>query len=637
MLARLSDPGDLRGAGWVYELKYDGFRALAGVSGADVILQSRNALDLSGRFPDVADELREVGWSEVVLDGEIVSFDRRGRQSFEWLAAGKGDIRYVAFDLLWRDGRDLRSEPLAARREALEAVLAPVRGPVSIAERLEGDRAAALAEVRRRGAEGFIAKRADGPYVGRRSSKWRKVKVRPSQEVAIAGFTPISSGGRAIGALLVAVREGEGFVYAGKVGTGFDDRGREELYARLSRDRVERPPVVDPPRERGAVWVRPTLVAEVEYTGWTEAGRLRQPSFKGIRIDRGPEDARREEPRGGARVRERPAPKEARPARRDVRAPAGEGARRTVVGAERRAGGTSQRRARTAAVVAERIELTHPDRVVYPAAGYTKADVFEYMGRVAPLLVDALEGRPLSLQQWPQGILTPGFFRQDVDVAPAWVTRVAIEHEDGARVAHHPIIDKPETVLWLANQSALSLHMWSSRVPRLDRPTWIVFDLDPGGGTWAHLVDLAHALRGFLEELGLESFPKTSGKRGLHLIVPIRPGPSHEEATRFAVEITTALAHVRHDVATVERMRAKRGGRLYLDALQNGYGKTIIAPYSLRDTPQATVSAPLDWTEVTVDLDPTAFTLESMPGRVEEVGDLFAGVRVCDQVLPTLA
>jgi len=631
MLAELSSADGIPGGGWVYELKYDGFRALAAVAGDDVILQSRNALDLSGRFPGVADALRALGWSDVVLDGEIIACDRHGRQVFEWLAAGKGDIRYVAFDLLWQDGRDLRGEPFSERRAALEALLSPVHGPISIAERLMDDRAAALEEVRRRKAEGLIAKREDGAYVGRRSTQWRKIKVRPSQDVAIVGFTPISSGGPAIGALLVAVRSRNRFVYAGKVGTGYDERGREELYKRLSRDRVERPPVADPPRERGAVWVRPTLVAEVEYTEWTEAGRLRQPSFKGLRIDRAPEEVRREEPtplRGEVRA-------PGRAAARQVREEAGT---RKASGSRGRAGGVGKAGGkRTPPVIAERIELTHPDRVVYPAAGYTKADVFQYMGLVAPLLVDSLEGRPLSLQQWPQGILAPGFFRQDVDVAPEWVTRVAVDHEDGARVAHHPIIDKPETVLWLANQSALALHMWSSRVPRLDRPTWIVFDLDPGGGTWAHLIDLALMLRGFLNELGLESFPKTSGKRGLHLIVPIRPGPSHELATRFAVEITTALAHVRPDVSTVERMKAKRGGRLYLDALQNGYGKTIIAPYSLRDTPQATVSAPLDWSEVTVALDPKVFTLKTMPSRVDEVGDLFAGVRTCDQALPKLA
>lgn len=602
MLAAPSSAEDLRGSGWVYELKYDGFRAMAAVSGDQVLLQSRNALDLSERFPLVADALRGMGWDEVVLDGELIACDRGGRQVFEWLAAGKGDIRYVAFDLLWRDGEDLRARPLSARREALEELLAPVHGPVSIAERFPGGRAEALADVHRRRAEGLIAKRPDGPYLGRRSPQWRKLKVRPSQDVAIVGFTPISTGGPAIGALLVGVWEGDGFVYAGKVGTGYDDQGREELYSRLSRDRIDRPPVTNPPKERAAVWVRPRLVAEIEYTEWTEAGRLRQPSFKGIRIDEAPEDTRREEPR---------------PLHGEVRAPERAAARRKR------------------AAPASRIELTHPDRVVYPAAGHTKADVFEYMGRVAPLLVDALDGRPLSLQQWPQGVMSPGFFRQDVAGAPGFVTTVPIRH-DGERLAHHPIVDKPETVLWLANQSAFSLHMWSSRLPRLDLPTWIVFDLDPGGGTWAHLIDLAVTLRGFLGELGLESFPKTSGKRGLHIIVPISPGPSHEEATRFAVEITTALAHVMPDVATVERMKAKRGGRLYLDALQNGYGKTIIAPYSLRDTPQATVSAPLDWSEVGVDLDPTAFNLKTMPGRIANVGDFFAPVRRTKQALPTL-
>jgi bifunctional non-homologous end joining protein LigD len=303
MLAVLSKPSEAEGNDYFFEVKYDGFRALAAISGAKVALWSRNALDLSGRFPEVVAALTHLAVGEAVIDGEVVADDAQGVSRFQLLGERQAEHYYVAFDLLWLDGEDLRQRPLEERRERLEAVLAGAPPRIQLAERIEGPVVRALAEARERGLEGVIAKRRGSPYSGKRSSDWLKLKVTQSQEVAIVGFTPSSKSGNEVGALLLAVYQkapkgagGSRFLYAGKVGTGFTDKMRKELLRLLKKDRVEKPPVADPPRERDAVWVQPRYVAQVAFTEWTRDGKLRHPSFQGLRDDKKPEDCIREVP-----------------------------------------------------------------------------------------------------------------------------------------------------------------------------------------------------------------------------------------------------------------------------------------------------------------------------------------------------
>lgn len=281
------------------------------------------------------------------------------------------------------------------------------------------------------------------------------------------------------------------------------------------------------------------------------------------------------------------------------------------------------------------LQLTHPDRVVYPVAGHTKADVAAYYLRVAEVMLPALSDRPLNLQRWPSGLSGTGFFQQDVPDAPEWMRRKSVRHH--GRTVHHALVSDERDLLWLANRSVLTLHVWSARVDALDRPDWVVFDLDPGGEGFAEVLPLANSLRGLLEAAELSSVPKTSGKRGLHVLVPIRRGPSHPEVVRWARAVTQVLARMHPGLATVERRKAGRAGRLYLDALQNGHGKTIVAPYSLRDTPQATFSAPLRWSEVNERLDPRRFNLSTVERRLDRVGDLFAPALRGGQTLPFLS
>ncbi|MFZ5469023.1 MAG: DNA ligase D [Myxococcota bacterium] len=587
----LAQPSTARALGpdYLLEVKYDGFRALAALSRGELSLLSRNRLDLTGRFPEVAGALSRLQVGEAVLDGEVVALDAKGVSHFQLLHEPRADRRYVAFDLLWLDGEDLRRRPLEQRHDLLESVLANAPASLLVAERLATPLEEALIEVRRRGLEGLLAKRRGSPYLGRRSREWLKLKVTHSQEVAIAGYSPTRSRRKEIGALLLAVYEDAGFSYAGKVGTGFSSAQRSVLWELLQPRAVGTPPVKNPPRERSMVWVRPELVAQVGFKEWTRDGRLRAPTFLGLRPDKQPRECIREVP-----VRAQSPP--------------------------------------PAPTLPKEVALSSGSKVMFPRSGITKADVYAYYRHVAEVMVHALEGRPLALQQWPKGIHHPGFFRHELSAAPAWMTTVKLPHDD--KTVEHLVVDRPETLLWLANQNALTLHMWASRVGHLEEPDWAVFDLDPGKGGWEDLVHVANVLRGFLEELHLSSVVKTSGKRGLHVLVPMARGHTHEDAVDFAVAITQTLAAGLPLLATTERTKSKRRGRLYLDAFQNGYGKTVVAPYTLRALEGAPVSAPLHWSEVTPALDPSALNLRTMRARLDKYGDLFAPALTGGQRLP---
>jgi bifunctional non-homologous end joining protein LigD len=607
MLATLATATAVDPEQFVFEVKYDGYRGLAAISSGKVSLLTRNGLDLSGRFPEVYRGLSRILVAEAVLDGEVIALDPKGVPRFGLLMEPGVDHRFVAFDLLWLDGEDLRSRPLQERRDLLQSVLSNVPPPIVLAEQVEGPLQELLRETKRRGLEGLIAKRRGSAYEGRRSKDWLKVKVQATQEVVVVGFTPIKSGAKELGALLVGVNGDDGLHFAGKVGTGFSARLRRELYARLQKDRTESAPVLDAPRMRAAIWVRPRLVAQVQFTEWTRDGKLRHPSFQGLREGKEVGEVRRELPSVPDAQGERRAP--SRKAARMGRAPA--------------------------PAVEVEVKLTSGTRLVYPKPRLTKADVFEYYRDMAEVMVPALEGRPLALKQWPKGLSDKSFYRQHVADLPQWATRATVK--TARRAVSHPVVDHPQTLLWLANRSALELHMWHSRVPHLSEPDWVVFDLDPGKGPFEDLVTVAQALHGLLDKLGLCSVPKTSGRRGLHVLVPICRGHNYADTLDFAVAITRALEHALGDIATTERSVGKRGGRLYLDALQNAEGKTIIAPYSLRGVEDATVSTPLRWSEVTWRLDPSRFTLKTLRSRLDKLGDLFAPALHGQQRLPRFA
>jgi bifunctional non-homologous end joining protein LigD len=460
--------------------------------------------------------------------------------------------------------------------------------------------------VARGGWEGIIGKRRTSIYEGRRSREWIKVKALNQQELVIIGFNQSTATSKEVGSLHLAVKGDDGELhYAGKVGTGFTTKMRAELMKMLAPDVIDTPPAKDAPRVRAATWVRPRYVAQVAFTEWTHDNRLRHPSFLGLRPDKGVEEVVKETPeKRGAKARGREG---APPQRLSASAP-------------------------------PRLVLTHPDRILYPKSKITKQDLVNYYEAMSGPLLRALKDRPLSLEHWNQGIDKPSWFHQHLgrEAAP-WLTTVETPTRYSSRsTVKHLIADSADALRWLAQMSVLTIHMWASRAQSLNEPDWLVFDLDPAKGKGIEqAIEAAIIMRGLLENLELPSVPKTSGKRGIHVFVPLAPGYTHEDANAFACGIAAAVTRA-VPTMTVERSLAKRRGRLYLDCMQNAYGKTMVAPYSPRAIDGAPVSAPLKWDEVTKKLDPLKFNLRNMPDRVAKVGDLFEPVLKKGARLPQL-
>jgi bifunctional non-homologous end joining protein LigD len=589
MLATLADGPPRDGKNWWYELKYDGFRAVVAIVDGEVAMLSRNELDLAPRFPRTFETLHKLKAKELVLDGEIVVLDEKGAPRFQLLQQGSGKERMVIFDVLWLDGEDLRKRPYEVRRRILKKLKPPAG--ITIAQTLDMTGEEALAHAAEGGWEGIIAKRRGSSYENRRSKDWLKVKAIHQQELVIVGWQPSTASDRDIGSLHLAFFDEKGELrYAGKVGTGFSAKLRGTLREQLAKDEIDKPIVKDAPRVKTAHWVKPRLVAQVSFTEWTSDNRLRHPSFLGLRDDKSAtaKDVVRETPEK---------------------------------------------------VVAEsRVTLSNPDRLLYPRDGITKADVAAYYEAVAEPMLRALADRPLTLEHWNQGIDKPSWFHQNLGKEAAdWLTVINTPTRTTKRgTVKHLVVDSVDALRWLAQMSVLTVHMWSSRGESLEQPDWILFDLDPAKGKGIEqAIEAAIVMRKLLENLELPSVPKTSGKRGIHVFVPLAPGSTHEEVADFACSIAAAVS-ARVPGMTVERSLSKRRGRLYLDCMQNGYGKTVVAPYSPRAIDGAPVSAPLQWSEITKKLDPKKYNIRTMPGRLAKVGDLFAAIFENQAKLPKL-
>ena len=579
------------GAGWVYEPKWDGFRALVTVSGGEVALTSRNGNDLTERFASVGHAARRaIRSADTVLDGEICALDPQGRSRFGLLQEGTGTLVLVLFDVLEIDSEPVLALPLSERRRRLEAIVDCAIGGVAVSPQFE-DGDALLAAAREQGLEGVVAKRSDSRYQpGRRGPDWRKLKVRGRQEVVVAGYTH-GQGRRAggIGALVVGVQEAGGLRWAGNVGTGFTDAELERLQARFRP--LERPdtafaqvPRMPRVRRGDVVWLEPSLVAEVEFVEWTREGRLRAPVYVGLREDKAPRDVRRE------------------------RAPLSEVLRRGR----------------------RELRLSNLGKPFWPEEGITKGDLVAYYRDVAEVLVPHLRDRPFTMKRYPDGWHGNHFFqKQAPSHMPEWIARApfpASTRDGEKKVIDYALVDDELALLWMANMGCIDLHAWSSRVDRPERPDWVMFDLDPSeGADFDDVVTVARLVRQTLDLLELEGYPKTSGSRGIHVLVPIASRHTHADARELASIVAGALARAHPDLVTTQWARKKRHGVL-VDANQNGLGKTNATVYSVRPRAGAPVSTPLRWEEVVHGLDPASFTMDAVLDRVAREGDLFAPV-----------
>ncbi len=593
---------------WLYEIKYDGVRVLAERRGDRVTLYGRGG-DTTSRYPEIVRALEALAIDRFVIDGEIVALDESGRPRFQRLQPRMGlteprDVALAArhrpaigvfFDCLELGERDLRRLPLLDRKECLR-MLVPALGPVRYVDHLVGEGVAFYEAACAQGLEGIVAKKARAPYPAGRTRDWVKIKCQRRQAFVIGGYTEPQGTRAHFGALHLGLYEGPPdaprLVYVSKVGTGFDAEALAALRDRLRPLARATPPFEAGaiPRGRGHHWVAPRLVCEVRFTEWTEEGGLRQPTFLRLLEDNGPRACRRED--------EEPIDAEGSPAP----APSGPPA----------AAPTSERR----------LQPTNLRKVLWPAEGYTKADLLDYYERIAPWMLPYLRDRPLVLTRYPDGITGKSFYQKDApDFAPAWVRTERIYSRDTDRDIAYLVVDDVQMLRYVANSAALLIHCWASRVPSLERPDWLVLDLDPKGAPFTDVVTVALALRRILDDLEMPSHVKTSGATGLHILVPLGARYTYEQARTFARLLATLGVEAVPEISTVARPIRDRGGKVYIDFGQNGYGQTIVAPFSLRPLPGAPASCPLEWREVTPGLDPTRFTMKTMEARFEKMAD----------------
>ncbi len=597
---------------WAFEIKWDGVRALVFSEPGRLRLHSRNGRDITASYPELRPLNRALSHHGAILDGEIVAFDADGRPSFGRLQqrmhlTGESQVRrrakeipvvLVLFDLLWLDGHSLMELPYDERRARLEAL--GLRGAAwQTPEAHHGDGAALLRATAEQGLEGLIAKRRDAPYEpGRRSGSWLKVKNVARQEVVIAGWLP-GEGRRArrIGALVVGVHEKDGgpLVYAGRVGTGFTDRTLDELAARLEPLRTDRNPF-GRGGPRGTVWVRPSLLAEVEFTEWTSEGLLRHPSFKGLREDKDPLDVVRELPDD----------------------------------------------AREIELEGRRVKVSNWTKVLWPRTGFTKGDLVEYYVRVAPTLLPHLEGRPLTLKRYPNGVDGQFFYEKNSPKhRPDWVRTAPIR--TGSKTIDFTLAEDTATLAWLANLADIELHTSLSRADRIERPTMLVFDLDPGPpADLVQCCEVGLVIRGLFAGLGLTSLAKTSGSKGLQLYVPLNhPDVTYDDTKPFAKAVAELLEQQVPDLVVSRQTRALRPGKVLVDWSQNDEHKTTVNVYSVRARERPTVSTPVTWEEVQAcreaeDAELLVFDTDAVLARIAEHGDLFAAALTDVQRLPSL-
>lgn len=592
MLAGIGRGGPPAGDEWLYEVKWDGVRALCTIEDGRVRMVSRNGNSMDAQYPELSVLPHHLKLREAIIDAEIAALDERGAPSFERLqqrinvseASAIALLRrhhpvvlYV-FDLLYADGHDLRGVPIEERKRLLKEALTP-SDTIRYSEHFEGGGAELLAAVKQQGIEGVIGKRRGSFYQSRRGTDWVKYKVQSSDSFVLCGFT---KGERDhFGALVLGSYEGAKLKWAGNVGTGFDHKLMKAIHGKLAPLAVEKCPLElekDLPK-KDVTWVRPELMCEVRYANRTGDGRLRAPVFIGLRTDIDP--APQHEP---------------------LLAPdLGEA---------------------ILTVDTHRLKFTNLKKVFYPREGFTKRDLLNYYDAVAPLILPHLKDRPLSLKRYPNGIDADFFFQKEVaESFPKWL-RTA--DADGVR---HVIGEDRATLLFLVNLGCIDHNPWMSRIGSLENPDYLLIDLDPQDCGYAKIVEAALVVRAKLDRAELESFPKTTGGDGMHLFVPLAPQYSYEQVRSFAELLSVMVAHDRPDLFTTPRAVSKREkGKVYFDWQQIAQGKTISAPYVARAYAGAPVATPLKWEEVTPSLSTEQFHIGNVQARFDRVGDLFAGV-----------
>ena len=593
------------GADWLFEVKWDGVRGLVYIDNQSLSIYTRNNNRCDRQYPELQVLPHFIAARQAILDGEIVVLDSHGISKFELIQprihqqdanaiaklAQKSPVHFYAFDVLYLDGYDLRRVALSDRKRALAAIVKP-HPLLRLSDHFEAGREL-LEAARAAGLEGLIAKCKTSVYESRRSRNWLKLKLTSQQEFVIGGYLP---GERDyFGSLALGYYEGGKLNYAGNVGTGFNERTLREVWLELEPRRIPKSPFAAGDKiPRGTVWVKPELVAQIKFQNWTEDRKLRAPVFLGLREDKSASEVEREE------VAEAP-PKEFFP---------------------------SDKKEISLTIDGHALKFSNLDKLYYPEDGFTKRDLLNYYASVANLLLPYLKDRPLSLKRYPNGIHEPFFFQKNTpETYPDWLRTETIQSEGEKRAIRYVLAQDRASLLYLVNLGCIDHNPWMSRIGSLERPDFILIDLDPQQCEFDKIVEAALLVKEKLDAIGLAGYPKTTGGDGMHIYVPIEPRYTYEQARSFAEVISRMLAAERPDLFTTPRAVSQREkNRVYFDYLQLAESKTISSPYSARAYAGAPVSTPLKWEEVRPGLHPAQFDIANCPERFTRLGDLFEGV-----------
>jgi bifunctional non-homologous end joining protein LigD len=604
--------------GWLFEIKWDGFRAIGSKHSSKIDLYSRAGTSFMEKYPPVVEALQEIE-HDVIVDGEIVVVDEHGTAHFEWLQGwgreAHGTLQYYIFDILWCDGHDVRDMPLIQRKALLKHVLPPNDPTLRYSDHIETAGEKLFKEMQHRGMEGMVAKRADSPYrEGDRGQDWLKIKTHLRQEVAIGGYTEPRGGRKYLGSLLVGVYDKGDFIYTGHSGGGIPDEQRKQLQARLAKLERKTSPFLHEPKPNAPVhWVKPELVCEMSFSEWTSDGSMRHPQFEGLRADKKPENVHRERP---TLIRAGVTPPEVEPEGRAFETTGSKVGVPRVNAPERISVGRSSLP----------FEFTHEYKVFFPKHKYTKGDLRKYYESVAEYILPYLKGRPCSMNRMPHGIIGESFYQKNNEHLPEWVPREDIFSESNNENLRWIVGNNLDTLLYMVQLGCVEINPWNSRAGHLEKPDWVVIDLDPEGIGFEKVIEVARTVKEVCDEWGIPTYPKTSGKTGIHIYIPMHAKYTYEQGKNLAHLIALEVNKRQPQITSVERMPEKRKHKIYLDFLQNREGQTLAAPYSVRPTPDATVSMPLHWDEVRPDLKPTDFTIANALKRIQKSGDLWQPV-----------
>lgn len=591
MLAKLHDRA-FNDPNWIYEIKWDGYRAIGDISSMETKLYSRNGLPFETDYPEIYNALVS-SKLEAVLDGEIVALTEEGLPSFQLLQNERNSgasLAYYVFDLLFLHGKSLEDRPLTERKEILKKIL-PKSDVLRYCDHIAEQGKEFFELMKSRGMEGMIAKKASSPYLeGGRSSAWLKVKNIQTEEVIICGYTAPKGGRQYFGALVLGRYEEGKLNYSGHSGTGFDDATLKRLYAQMQPLIVDAKPFDQKiPVNAPVTWIEPMLVANISFTEKTGNGLLRHPVFMGLRKDKSANEVINADALHPEKIA-------------------------LVSGAKTISGHT--------------VALTNTSKIWWPEEGYTKGDVLAYYEGISKYILKYLKGRPLSLKRNPNGITDAGFYHKDAgNRAPAYVNTQTIKSDSTGKDVDYIVCNNKATLLYVVNLGSIELNPWHSTTKNLDVPDYLILDLDPSDkNTFQQVIETANAVKEVLDRAEVPSYVKTSGSTGIHIYVPLGTNYTYDQALAFSHIVAEETQRLVPDFTSLERSLKKRGNNIYIDFMQNHIGQTVAAPYSLRPKPHAPVSTPLEWKEVKAGLTIEQFNITNIFKRLERKGDLFAGM-----------